>query len=83
MSDVQTGMLAALPAFLDGASFVAVRQWLHGLGQFDAMSPREQHQAIGRRRSDHVELDDAPVWCPLLRNGRLELRALGLQARRS
>lgn len=47
------------------------------------MSPREQHQAIGRRRSDHVALDDAPVWCPPLRNGPLDLRALGLQARRS
>jgi putative iron-dependent peroxidase len=83
MRDVQTGTLAPLPAFLGGGSLVAVRQWLHDLGQFDAMSPCEQDQTIGRRRSDHVELDDAPVGCPRWRNGRLDLRALGLEARRS
>lgn len=45
---------------LDGASFVAVQQWLHDFDSFDAMSATDQDNAIGRRRSDNEELDDAP-----------------------
>ncbi len=45
---------------LDGASFVAVQQWLHSMARFDALAPTEQDHAIGRRRSDNEELDDAP-----------------------
>lgn len=44
----------------DGASFVAVQQWLHDFDSFDAMSAAEQDNAIGRRKSDNEELDDAP-----------------------
>ena len=47
-------------AGLDGASYVAVQQWLHDFPAFDAMSPPEQDNAIGRRRSDNEELEDAP-----------------------
>ncbi|MCF8199534.1 MAG: Dyp-type peroxidase [Sulfuritalea sp.] len=45
---------------LDGASFVAVQQWLHDFDSFEAMSSDEQDNTIGRRRSDNEELDDAP-----------------------
>lgn len=45
---------------LDGSSFVAVQQWRHDLGAFDAMTPEERDAAIGRRRSDNEEIDDAP-----------------------
>jgi porphyrinogen peroxidase len=45
---------------LDGSSFVAVQQWLHDLRRFDAMSAREQDNAVGRRKSDNEELADAP-----------------------
>ena len=45
---------------LDGSSFVAVQQWRHDFECFDAMTPVHQDQSIGRRRSDNVELDDAP-----------------------
>jgi putative iron-dependent peroxidase len=46
---------------LDGASFVAVQQWLHDFKAFDAMSPEQQDDSIGRRRSDNEELGDAPA----------------------
>jgi putative iron-dependent peroxidase len=47
-------------AGLDGGSFVAVQQWIHDFGRFDAMSRDEQDASIGRRRDDNEELDDAP-----------------------
>jgi putative iron-dependent peroxidase len=45
---------------LDGGSFVAVQQWIHNLDRFDDLSAKEQDSAIGRRRADNQELDDAP-----------------------
>jgi len=47
-------------AGLDGGSFVAVQQWTHDFGRFDAMTRDEQDASIGRRRDDNEELDDAP-----------------------
>jgi len=44
----------------DGASFVAVQQWLHHWDQFKAMSTAQQDDAIGRRISDNEEMEDAP-----------------------
>lgn len=45
---------------LDGASFVAVQQWRHDLQRFDALAPHEQDNAVGRRKIDNEEIDDAP-----------------------
>ena len=45
---------------LDGASFVAVQQWLHDFEIFESMTAEDQDQAIGRRKSDNDELEDAP-----------------------
>ncbi|MFZ4287174.1 Dyp-type peroxidase [Variovorax sp. HJSM1_2] len=47
-------------AGLDGASFVAVQQWVHDLNAFEAMATVDQDNAMGRRRSDNEELEDAP-----------------------
>jgi putative iron-dependent peroxidase len=47
-------------AGLDGGSFVAVQQWTHDFGRFDAMTRDEQDASIGRRRDDNEELEDAP-----------------------
>lgn len=44
----------------DGASFVAVQQWVHDFDSFESMTTEEQDQAIGRRKSDNHELEDAP-----------------------
>jgi putative iron-dependent peroxidase len=49
---------AALAA--DGSSYVAVQAWKHDLAHFASFSTEEQDHMIGRRRSDNVELDDAP-----------------------
>lgn len=45
---------------LEGSSFVATQQWVHDLSIFDEMSTAEQDHVIGRRKTDDVELDDAP-----------------------
>ena len=45
---------------LDGASFVAVQQWVHDLDRFESFGPAEQDEIIGRRRSDNEEMEDAP-----------------------
>jgi len=56
----RTALVAGKGAGLDGSTFVAVQQWLHNFNAFDAMSTHEQDHAVGRRRSDNVELDSAP-----------------------
>lgn len=45
---------------LHGGSVVAVQQWLHHMPSFDKMSNEQQDNAIGRRKEDNEELDDAP-----------------------
>jgi len=45
---------------LAGGSMVAVQQWAHDLNAFDALGPNGQDMAMGRRRSDNAEIDDAP-----------------------
>ena len=45
---------------LDGASFVAVQQWVHDLDAFDAMPEQDQDHCIGRRLRDNEEIEDAP-----------------------
>jgi porphyrinogen peroxidase len=43
-----------------GSSYVAVQQWVHDFAKFSAMSAKDQDNAIGRRRRDNKELEDAP-----------------------
>jgi putative iron-dependent peroxidase len=57
---LRAAVVSASGPGLDGSSFVAVQQWVHDFGCFEAMSPQQQDAAIGRRRNDNVELDDAP-----------------------
>jgi len=45
---------------MDGSSFVAVQEWRHDLGHFEAMSPASRDATFGRRLSDNEEIDDAP-----------------------
>lgn len=51
----------AAGAGLSGSSFVAVQQWVHDFERFDALGSHAQDLAIGRRRSDDEEIDDAPA----------------------
>lgn len=48
-------------AGMNGASFVAVQQWVHDFAAFEAMDTPAQDAIIGRRRRDNRELDDAPA----------------------
>jgi porphyrinogen peroxidase len=75
--------VAGQGAGLDGGSFVAVQQWLHDFGRFDAMSPHEQDHAIGRRRSDNVELDDAPASAHVKRTAQESFEPEAFVLRRS
>ena len=45
---------------LAGSSFAAVQLWVHDFKAFEAMSSKDQDDAIGRRKSDNQELTDAP-----------------------
>ena len=44
-----------------GSSFVATQRWQHNFERFAAMSSTAQDHAIGRRKSDNEELDEAPA----------------------
>lgn len=68
---------------LDGSSFVAVQPWVHDFGRLEAMSPTEQDDAIGRRRSDNEELDDAPVSAHVKRTAQESFAPEAFVLRRS
>jgi putative iron-dependent peroxidase len=57
---VAAAMLTGAGPGLDGSSFAAVQQWLHDLDRFSRLSQADQDATFGRRRSDNVEMDDAP-----------------------
>jgi len=44
----------------NGASFVAIQQWRHDLTRFEEMPSQQQDHAVGRRKSDNEEIEDAP-----------------------
>jgi len=70
-------------AGLDGSSFVAVQQWLHDFARFEAMGAREQDNAIGRRRSDNKELDNAPASSHVKRTAQENFEPEAFIVRRS
>jgi porphyrinogen peroxidase len=85
-----TGAAATEAAFvsgrgrgLDGSSFVAVQQWLHDFGSFEAMGSARQDAAIGRRRSDNEELDDAPACAHVKRTAQESFEPEAFVLRRS
>ncbi|WP_427914332.1 Dyp-type peroxidase [Ramlibacter sp. MMS24-I3-19] len=55
---------------LDGASYVAVQQWVHDLDAFDRMPEDDQNHCIGRRMSDNEEIDDAPEFAHVKRTAQ-------------
>ncbi|MEK6788060.1 MAG: Dyp-type peroxidase [Pseudomonadota bacterium] len=68
---------------LEGSSFAAIQQWLHQFERFDAMSPEAQDHAIGRRRSDDVELEDAPESAHVKRTAQEDFEPEAFVLRRS
>ena len=68
---------------LDGSSFVAVQQWVHNLDRFEAMSPKEQDNSVGRRKSDNQELGDAPPSAHVKRTAQETFNPQAFVLRRS
>ena len=58
---VAAAILRGQGAGMEGSSFVAVQQWVHDFGAFEAMKSKDQDNAIGRRRKDDKELTNAPA----------------------
>ena len=75
--------LGGAGAGLDGSSFVAVQQWLHDLGRFDAMDRGEQDAMVGRRRDDNEEIDDAPESAHVKRTAQESFEPEAFVLRRS
>ncbi|WP_298347446.1 Dyp-type peroxidase [Ferrimicrobium sp.] len=48
----------AEPAFV-GGSYVIVQKYLHDLSAWEALTTEDQERAVGRRKLENVELDDA------------------------
>ena len=79
-----TGEAAAKAALSpDGSSVVAVQRWLHDLPAFDAMTPGARDDAIGRRRVDDVELEDAPPSAHVRRTAQEDFVPEAFLVRRS
>jgi putative iron-dependent peroxidase len=79
----RTAVVSGKGAGLDGSSFVAVQQWLHNFPAFDAMSTREQDNAVGRRRRDNVELGNAPESAHVKRTAQENFEPEAFVVRRS
>lgn len=79
----QSAALVADGSPLAGSSFVAVQQWLHDMPAFDALDTQAQDHAVGRRRSDNEELDDAPASAHVKRTAQESFTPEAFVLRRS
>ena len=70
-------------AGLEGSSFVAVQQWLHRLDCFEAMSPEERDNVIGRHRAGNEEIEDAPPSAHVKRTAQESFEPAAFVVRRS
>ena len=68
---------------LSGSSFVAIQQWQHNFDQFNDMSENEQDNSIGRRKSDNIELEDAPKSAHVKRTAQEDFDPEAFLLRRS
>lgn len=80
---VEAAVVVASRPGLEGSSFVAVQQWVHDFGRLQSMSAHQQDDAIGRRRSDNVELDDAPASAHVKRTAQESFQPPAFMLRRS
>lgn len=80
---LRTAILGGRGPGLNGSSYVAVQQWLHDFRAFDALSWREQDDAIGRRRRDNVELEHTPASAHIKRTAQESFDPQAFVVRRS
>ena len=70
------------PTF-DGSSFWALQQWQHDFSVFERMTTQAQDHAIGRRRSDNEELEEAPESAHVKRTAQESFEPEAFLLRRS
>ena len=75
--------IARRPARLEGSSFAAVQQWAHQFERFEAMTPRQRDDAIGRRRSTNEEIAEAPLSAHVKRTAQENFEPAAFVVRRS
>ncbi|AQQ24925.1 Dyp-type peroxidase [Burkholderia cenocepacia] len=80
---VAAAIVTGQGAGLDGASFVAVQQWVHDFDQMERIPSGEMDHIIGRRRSDNEELDDAPEFAHVKRTAQESFEPEAFMLRRS
>jgi putative iron-dependent peroxidase len=68
---------------LDGASYVAVQQWVHDFDAFELLEETERDNHFGRRLLDNVELDDSPNWAHVKRTAQESFEPPAFMLRRS
>ena len=79
-----TGDDAIAAAFgADGSSFVAAQRWIHDLGGFERLSPRERDHVFGRDRASNDELADAPASAHVKRAAQEDFEPPAFMVRRS
>lgn len=76
-------LLQGAGSSLDGSSFMAVQQWVHDFDAFEAMPATEQDNAVGRRRVDNEELEDAPPSAHVKRTAQENFEPPAFLLRRS
>jgi putative iron-dependent peroxidase len=79
----QAALLDASLPQLQGSSIAFLQRWQHDLSAFEVMSPSEQDACIGRRRSDNVELTDAPPHAHVKRTAQESFEPPAFVLRRS
>ncbi len=80
---IEAAILNSDNAAINGSSFVAVQQWQHDLEKFDTLPGEQQDNIIGRRRSDNLELDDAPESAHVKRTAQENFEPEAFLVRRS
>lgn len=68
---------------LDGASYVAVQQWLHDLDAFDALAGDAANHHFGRDRATNAELEDSPEEAHVKRTAQESFEPEAFLLRRS
>jgi len=71
------------PSRLAGSSFAAIQQWEHQFERFEAMTPRQRDDAIGRRRSSNEEIAGAPLSAHVKRTAQESFDPAAFVVRRS
>lgn len=80
---LEVAFVSGKGAGLDGASFVAVQQWVHDFGKMREIPGDEMDRVIGRRKDDNEELEDAPAYAHVKRTEQESVKPEAKVLRRS